>query len=125
MRVNDGAAAIARPPIITDLLLTMRSISCGDIPQDKYAGDCQPGEAAQGPLHWLVSASSGRPLLALLDDALGGASDQLLQMIELGVERADALGDRADLDDHVGDLGLRHQRRHLVPAIPARARVVA
>ena len=55
MRVNDGAVAIARPPTITDLLLTMRSISCGTIPQDKYAGDCQPGEGAIGRLHCLVS----------------------------------------------------------------------
>jgi hypothetical protein len=54
MRVNDGAVAIARPPTITDLLLNMRSISCGVIPQDKYAGDCQPGEAAAERLHRLV-----------------------------------------------------------------------
>jgi hypothetical protein len=42
--------AIARPPTITDLLLTMRSISRGAIPRDKYAGDCRPGEAAGGGL---------------------------------------------------------------------------
>src|SRR5258708_4446625 len=71
------------------------------------------------------AASGGRALLGLLDDAFGGASSQLLQMVELGAEGADALGDRADLDDHVGDLGFRHQRRHLVPAVPAGARVEA
>ena len=54
MRANDGAVAIARPPTITDLLLNMRSISCGAIPQDEYASDCQPGEAAAERLHRLV-----------------------------------------------------------------------
>src|SRR5262249_12136146 len=70
-------------------------------------------------------ASSRLPLLGLLDDAVGRTSDQLLQMVELGAERAHALCHRADLDDHVGDLGFRHQGGDLVPARPALARVVA
>src|ERR1700754_1995204 len=111
MRANDGEVASARVPTITDLLLSMRSISCGDIPQGEYVGDRPPGEAARRRLHCLVT-SGGCALLGLLDDALGGASDQLLQMIELGAESAYTLRDRADLDDHVGDLGLRHQGRH-------------
>ena len=46
---------------------------------------------------------SGRgALLGFFDDALGGASDQLLQMVELGAEAADALRDRVALRERAG-----------------------
>ena len=46
-------------------------------------------------------------------------------MIELERERAGAGGRRADFDDEVADLRLRHLGAHYVPALPAFARIEA
>src|SRR5260370_11761167 len=128
MPANDGAVAIARPPPIRDRLLNRTVSTVEQFQGSNYARARRRDEAARARPHCLVTsaaASGCRALLGLLDDALRRPSGQLLQVVELGAEGADALGYRADLDDHVGDLRLRHQCRDLVPAVPAGAGVVA
>src|SRR5215467_7016436 len=59
------------------------------------------------------------------DNLVGSATGEFGHMIELEREGAGARGCRADFDDQVADLGLRHFSADYVPAIPAFARIEA
>ena len=63
--------------------------------------------------------SLGVRLLTRGDDQIGGAPRKLSQMIEFGLERADARGRRAQFDNEIADFSLRDQRSQRLPARPA------
>src|SRR6185369_5132835 len=72
-----------------------------------------------------VAAAVADHLLTVLDDLIGQAPGQLLEMVELELEGADTLRQRPQLDHEVLDLRLRHVRVHFVPALPARLGIEA
>src|SRR4029079_16211361 len=79
-------------------------------------------------------AGRARPLLVMAnlfrrppcgDDLVCRAASQLRHMVGFEDKRCEARRGRADLDDQVTDLRLRHLRAHRIPAVPAVACIEA
>src|SRR5262245_62160903 len=107
-RCPDRGLRTPRLPDVKPPCLTCR------VPRDPaFYCPNSPGDPARP----VVSVSGGSH--PLLDDLVGDAPGDFLQVIEFPGEGPDSHGQGAQLDDEIVEFGLRQKSIHLIPTLPA------